>query len=78
MKAVLTFDMEDPEDRAKFTYATKGEEFALVIWDFLNKDLRDWLKYGHEFKNAEDALEGARSTLLERLDEYGLNIDDIT
>lgn len=75
MKAILEFDL--PEDRTEFNLQSHGTDWALVVWD-LDQELRKYLKYGHEFKTAAEALERTRAMLREFVDEHGVNLGDIT
>lgn len=61
----------------------EGDKYALlhandmfcVLWDILETELRNKLKYGHEFKTADEALEWCRSCIVESLEHYGVNLD---
>jgi len=73
-KAKLEFNL--PDEESEFLIASKAMSWALTVWD-IDQKLREWLKYGHEFKNPDDALEEARKILYEILDERNLSLDEI-
>lgn len=75
MQAILKFDL--PEDQDNFTASSHGMDYALTCWD-MDQKLRGWLKYGHEFKNADEALEECRNQLREIMDDHGIHLDMIS
>ena len=74
MQAVLKFDL--PEDQDNFTAASHGMDYALTCWD-IDQKLRSWLKYGHNFESADEALERVREVLTEIMDDNGVHLDMI-
>ena len=75
MKGTLEFNL--PEEREDHSLAIHGLDFALVCWDMDTK-LRGWLKHGHKFKTADEAIESARENLFELLENYNVNLDMIS
>jgi len=75
MQAVLKFDL--PEDRDEYTAANHGMDYALTCWD-MDQKLRSWLKYGHNFESADEALERVREVLNEIMDDHGIHLDMIS
>ena len=69
MKAILEFEL--PADKENFDASAKGMDSAIVAWD-LNELLRKMLKYGHEYKDADTALQQVKDTLNEMLIDRGL------
>ncbi len=67
MKAILEFNL--PDEVVEFRSACKGADAVCVIESII-KQTRDWLKYGHEFKTANDALEEIRKFIYEELEDY--------
>ena len=74
MKATLEFDL--PEDNDNYIAAVHGMDYALVCWD-MDQKLRGWLKYGHKFIDAEEALEACREQLREIMDSHSVHMDMI-
>lgn len=74
MEATLKFDL--PEDDCNHKIAVHSMDFALTCWE-TDQKLRSWLKYGHEFKNADEALEETRELLHEVMNDHGINLDMI-
>ena len=62
MKAKLEFDL--PEENNEFKLAQRGSDYFGVIWDTLNF-IRGCLKYGHQYKTPDEALEETRKQLSE-------------
>jgi hypothetical protein len=73
MKAKLEYNL--PEDQSFFNAACKATEMRSAISDFDN-ELRNWVKYGHNFKTADEALEKVRESLHVYLNSYGINIHE--
>jgi len=73
MKAILEFQL--PDDREGLSYALHGLDWALVTWD-VDQKLRGWLKYGHDFKTADAALESCRDFIRETLREKNLTLEN--
>ena len=74
MKATLEFDLA--EDGCQHIIALHAMDFALSCWD-INQKLRGWLKHGHQFDSADEALEGVREKLGEIMDVYNINLNMI-
>jgi len=49
-------------------------DWYLTAWD-IDQDLRRWLKYGHKFESADEALEGVRERLWSIMEERGISMD---
>jgi hypothetical protein len=60
MRATLTFDL--PEERVEHLWAVRSGDMAAAISD-LNRKLRAWSKYGHDFKHTDDLLEEIRGVI---------------
>jgi hypothetical protein len=75
MKATLEFDL--PEDDCAFRLASRGMDWALVVHGLVNGSLRSWLKYGHEFTTADEALEAVRDLVFSEIEAHGVSLDDI-
>tara|TARA_Y100000310_G_scaffold76257_1_gene72717 strand:- start:16042 stop:16263 length:222 start_codon:yes stop_codon:yes gene_type:complete len=69
MKAILEFEL--PEDKENFNVASKGMDWAIVAWE-LNQLLRNMMKYGHEYKDTDTALQYVKDALNEMLVDRGL------
>ena len=73
MKAILEFNL--PDDEYDFRCANEGEAVRGVLRD-LDNWLREKLKYGHDFKSVDAALEAARGELHDSLRGENLSLDD--
>lgn len=75
MEAILKFQL--PEEQEDFSHAINGLSWALTVWK-INQKLRDWLKHGHQFQSADEALEKVRDYLREVLEDKNLSLDMIS
>jgi hypothetical protein len=73
MKATLEFNL--PEDQREFEIANQSKDMLCIIGN-LEDALRSYLKYGHEFKTPEEALQAIRTRLHEEINIRRVNIHD--
>ena len=73
MKAILEFNL--PEDQRSFEMANQAVDMVAAIGHFEDK-LRSYIKYGHEFKSADEALCAIRALLHEEINLRRINIHD--
>ena len=74
MKTFLVQEFEQPEDQEMFEIVTH----ALGWWSVANDvehALRNSLKYGHDYKTADEALEAIRRLLYEVVDAQNISLD---
>ena len=71
MQAVLKFDF--PDDREDFELASHALDWYSVVRE-MDETLRSWLKYGHDFKSADKALEAVRQMLWDNLNDRDLQL----
>lgn len=71
-KATIEFNL--PEEEIDFKQAKDGYKWESVVWD-VEQQLRKWTKYGHEFKNVEEALMAARKLVWDAMDEYEVDFN---
>ncbi len=78
MKATITFDLNELEDRAKHKLITHIDEITFVLWE-LDQQMRRVVKYdeskSEEYRKAHADL---REYLRELLTEKGLSIEMIS
>jgi hypothetical protein len=74
MKAKLEFDLDNPDDKEQFVVASTAQDWYMALYD-LDQQLRTYLKYGHDFKSADDALEDLREKLWEFMEDYNVNFN---
>ena len=70
MKAILEFEL--PLEKEEFDVASRGMDWALVVWD-IDQLLRKKLKYEEHTRDARKALEDIRKLLNDLLNDKGLN-----
>jgi len=64
------------EDRHEEYRLVKALDAFLVLWDLVNNrdHLSGKLRYGHDFKTADEALEWCAEDLCNLIDEYGIDL----
>lgn len=72
MKATLEFNL--PEDQQEHYDAINGSTFKYCLQE-MDEQLRGWRKYGHQFKDAEEALEKAREYLHQLIHDNDITIE---
>ena len=86
-KAILKFDLSDPDDLQDFKRATKANDMAFAFFDIFRntKKSLEWeisskiesaKDNGDEF-DALDALDLIYGTLYEKLEDNNINIDEL-
>lgn len=78
MKAILEFNLNDPEDVISHMRASKALDMALCLWD-IEQYLRAQTKYAPDSmpKEAYNALSEARDKFYEILNDYSVDMDRI-
>jgi hypothetical protein len=62
MKALLRFDLSDPDDAREHRYALAGRD-ALIALEVIDNRCRSVLKHGDPSKETQAVLEDIRSTI---------------
>lgn len=65
----ITFTFNMPEEQSEFDMAYHGANYHSCLWG-LDATLRGWIKYGHEFKSADEVLEAARKALADIMNDH--------
>jgi hypothetical protein len=73
MKATLEYNL--PEEQDLYIGACQGVNIKSVVRD-IDNEMRNWLKHGHSFKSADEALEKVRQMLYDDLNRYGINLHE--
>ena len=72
MKAILEFTL--PDEQTEHYNAINGSTFKYCLQE-LDGELRNWLKYGHTFEDADDALGAVRKHLNELIHDNDLVLE---
>jgi hypothetical protein len=78
MKAILEFDLNDPDDRLEHMRAIKSFDMAIALYEIqLNsyKELERLIE--HQNLSAIDTLDKVFERINEVLDKHGIKIDDL-
>ena len=77
-KAILKYDLSDPDDRIEHLRALKSTDMALVIWDFVYNSKKGMEYQIEEYHyDAYTVLDKMLEIFSEKLDEHGIVIDDL-
>jgi hypothetical protein len=71
-KATFTFNLPDEENEYKVM--SQAPNSQRMLWDF-SQQLRAWYKYGHTFKDADDAVSKIRDEFYRLLNDHQVDID---
>ncbi len=72
MKATLEFTL--PDEREEHLVAVHAENLYFALYE-IDGQLRNWLKHGHEFKTADEALEAVREFLNDELRDRNCSLE---
>ena len=78
-KAILEFDLNEPDDREAHKRAVKSLDLVLALWD-IDQYLRSQIKYGNETEITDEQykiLEETRTKLHQILSEYNISFDEL-
>jgi hypothetical protein len=78
MKAILEFNLDEPEDRSDHLRAVKSSNIMSVLWEF-DMYLRSQLKYNDSnlTNEAYEALDKAREKLYEVMNDQHVSFDEL-
>lgn len=77
-KAILEFNLDEPEDKEAHLRAVKALDMALALWD-IEQYLRAQTKYAPDSmpEVAYDALDKARQEFYEILTNHNISLDEL-
>jgi hypothetical protein len=75
-KAILEFDLNDPDDTQAHLRCVKSLDLVLFILK-IEGELRSKLKHGQLTDCQYDTLDKFRETFYEEMNERGINIDEL-
>ena len=70
----ITIEFTLPEEENEYKVMSKAQDAQRMLWD-LSQQLRSWYKHGHDFKDADDALDKIREEFYKLVNEHDVNID---
>lgn len=73
MKATLEFDLSTEE--SNFKEAINGTTYLCALME-LDGQLRSYLKYGHKFKSANEAIEEIRTIIRQDMRDRNISFED--
>lgn len=75
MKAILEFDLENPQDQELFNVHTQAKDFYLAMWEFLEEDLRNHWKYEELPEEVWEMVDKIRTEFFNRLKEAEVSLE---
>lgn len=73
-KIIFTQEFDSFEEKSEFKIATQASDMYLAILDILSK-LREYDKYGSNFKTPEEAIEKIREEVHEIIGQYNISME---
>jgi hypothetical protein len=70
----VTFTFNLPDEENEYKVMSQAQNSQRMLWDF-SQQLRAWYKYGHQFKDADDALDKIREEFYRLLNDNQVDID---
>jgi len=82
MKANLSFDTTDPDDRQEFLRCVKSLDMSLALWEILYNTKKPFEREienleGKEYDTASDLLDDVFNKIWEIVNERDITIDDL-
>jgi hypothetical protein len=75
MKAKLTFDLDDPDDRMAHERCVKATDMALVLWELMHNSYRGLTNGFDETDDYYKGVDAVYDRLRELLNEHDVNPD---
>lgn len=77
-KAILKYDLNDPDDIRAHNRAIKSLDMALILWE-MTYNVKKHIKNEIEFNKleVEDAIDKIFEHLQEEMSEHGINLDEL-
>jgi hypothetical protein len=72
MKAILKFDLDNPEDKIDHLRCVHSTDMAMFIWELKHNF---WRKWKHD--ETDFTLDNYKEALWELMQEYNINIDNL-
>jgi len=72
---ITTLQFNCPEEQIELQTAIDAGKWKSVATE-LDEQLRQWVKYGHQFKHPTEALENTRMRLFDLLQENNLELHE--
>ena len=73
-KIILTQEFDSFEERAEFRIASQATDMSLAL-DAILQALRRYDKYGHNFKDADDAVDKIREEVYEIIRSHNVTLE---
>jgi hypothetical protein len=76
MKAILEFDLNDPQEQESHLRCVQSTNLALSLWSIIHKKKKYLLRSEFEKEETkEELIESMYEDFWDTLNEYGINLD---
>jgi len=77
MKAILEFNLDEPQDVDAHKRAVKSLDMAIALWD-IEQYLRAQIKYNESLTDAQyDVLDKAKTEFYDILNRHNISLDEL-
>ena len=79
MKAIIEYNLDDPDDRHSYEIHNRSKDLAFLIWQLMTNKKKE-IQYkleGYTTYNRYDALDLVFEEIWTMLEEEGINIDKL-
>lgn len=76
-KAILEYDLKDPDDLMEFTRANKSYDLSQCLWEIMNTKKKFSYKIEHDKINAYELLDCIYDKFSEILNERNISLDEL-
>ena len=74
-EVIIKFNLPDEQD--EYNTVFHASKLFCALHD-ITQQLRTWYKYGHEFRDADDAVEKIRDRIIDIIyEDNGINLDEM-
>jgi len=77
MKAKLTFDLNDPDDRMEHERCVKSTDMAIVLWEIMTNSYRGLTNGYDEDDSYHKGVDAVYDHLKELLYEHNIDVDKL-
>lgn len=79
-KAILSWDLTDPDELMDFNACIKARDLATVLWQFMRNSRKEieWKVENENRLDRFDSVDIVYDKMSNLLDEYNINLDELT
>jgi hypothetical protein len=77
MKATLTFNLDDPQERLAHKRALNGTNAYIAFFTIMNDTFRKRIKYGELDFDSENLVVEMQQEIIATMENYEINLNDL-